>query len=92
MIITGLLLNVNERNVTDSQGKPKCIYTISILDNDDPQGFPIKIALDNFDQADKFRRQLRKEITLTAYAKSWTFDGKKGVTFQYTPIVQQKIG
>lgn len=93
MIITGLLLNVSERNVTDAHGRPKCIYSISLLDNDDPQGIPIKISLDGFDQADKFRHQLRQEITLAAYAKSWTYEGKKGITFQYTPMVQQaKLG
>ena len=93
MIITGLLLNVTERNVVDNNNKPKCIYNVQILDNDDPQGMPIKVSLDSFDQADKMRHQLRKEITICAYATSWNYEGKKGVTFKYVPIVQQaKLG
>ena len=69
MIITGLLLNVSERSVTDSQGKPKLVYNITILDNDDPQGVPLKVSLENFEQAEKFRNQIRKEITIASYAE-----------------------
>lgn len=89
MIITGLLLNVNERNVVDNQGKPKCVYNIQILDDDDPTGTPIKISLDDFQQADKFRKQVRKEITMTVYATTWNYEGKKGITFKYIPTLSQ---
>ena len=89
MLITGLLLNVTERSVVDSQNKPKCIYSAQMLDDDDPQGYPIKVVLDSFDQADKLRKQLRKEVSLCVYASTWNYDGKKGVTFKYVPTLSQ---
>lgn len=88
MILSGYLINVISRDVTADDGRTKRVHNAYIIDNDDGEQ-PLRVSL-NQEQADLFRRSLRQEITISVVARPWTYQGQRGVRYEYRPASQDQ--
>lgn len=90
MILTGYLINVVSRDVTSDDGRARTVYNAYIVDNDDSgTEQPLKVSLTR-QQAELFRQSLRQEITISIVARPWSYQGQRGVRYEYRPAAQDQ--